>query len=184
VLSAPVEDDVPVLHFDPSAQEFVDGWREELMKRLRTGDEHPAIENHLAKFPSLLPSLALVCHLADASSMPPGPVTLATSRRAAAWCDLLEAHARRVYQTITAEELKTARLILGRLRSGKLTAPFAIWQVLRPSWAGLTDREAVGKGLSALEDRGWVRRRVVGDTGGGPRTEYLAHPSLRRREAA
>jgi len=183
-LGVPSEDGIPALHFEPHAQDFFNGWREELMMRLRTGDEHPAIESHLGKFPSLLPSLALVCHLADAPSMPPGPVTLSVCRRAAAWCDLLEAHARRVYHTVSAEELKGARLILARLRSGKLTAPFAIWEVLRPGWAGLTNRETVGKALTALEDRGWVRRRVVGDTGGGPRTEYLAHPSLGGRDAA
>jgi putative DNA primase/helicase len=182
-LGAPVEDGLPILRFAPEAQEFFDGWREGLMKRLRTGDEHPAMEAHLAKFPSLLPSLALLFHLVDAPTMAPGPVTLVAARRAAAWCDFLEAHARRVYQSVTSEGLKAARALLRKLRAGRLASRFTSRDVYRSAWAGLADREAVEEALAILENHGWVRRTVIA-TGGHPKTEYLAHPSIRGREAA
>lgn len=182
-LPARTDDGPPFLRFDGDAQALFDGWREELMNRLRSGTEHPAMESHLAKYASLLPSIALVCHLADTTT-PPGPVALESAERAAAWCDLLEVHARRVYDTVTTEAAKAAHAILGKLRSGKLGLTFSTRDVYRPQWTGLTDRQVVEDALATLEDHGWVRRRVVPEFPGRPRTEYEAHPSLNATKAA
>jgi hypothetical protein len=153
------------------------------MVRLRSGEEHPAIEAHLAKFTSLMPSLALLCHLADVRSAPAGPVVRDAAERAAALCDLLEAHARRVYQAVTAEELRAARSLLAKLRTGKLPARFTARDVYRMGWAGLADREVVEAALAALDDHRWVLQEVI-DTGGRPRVEYVAHPSALAEVAA
>jgi putative DNA primase/helicase len=66
------DDCVPILHFSSEAQRSFDQWREKLEPRVRSGDEHPALESHLAKYRSLVPSLALLIHLADG---PSGPVS-------------------------------------------------------------------------------------------------------------
>jgi putative DNA primase/helicase len=183
VLGAAVEDDLPFLRFDSTAQALFDEWREGLMNRLLSGEEHPAIEAHLAKYPSLMPSLALLFHLADTDTVPVGPVTARSAQRAAAWCDLLEAHARRVYQVVTAENLRAARTLLGKIRAGRLPSPFGARDVYRAGWAGLTNRQVVDEALALLDDHGWVRRAEV-ETRGRPRTEYTAHPSLVTKVAA
>lgn len=54
----------PFLRFSPDAQERFDWWRERLERLLHSGDLHPTIESHLAKYRSLIPSLALLIHLA------------------------------------------------------------------------------------------------------------------------
>jgi putative DNA primase/helicase len=56
-LGATLEDGLPFLRFRPEAQELFDEWREGLMVRLRSGEEHPAIEAHLAKFDPLVKTL-------------------------------------------------------------------------------------------------------------------------------
>jgi len=58
--------EIPTLRFSPGGQEIFDAWRDELEKRLR-GDHglHPAMESHLVKYRSLMPSLALIFHLVD-----------------------------------------------------------------------------------------------------------------------
>jgi len=56
-----VDDAIPYLRFDPEAQDRFDQWRESLELRLRSGEEHPVIVAHLAKYRSLIPSLALLC---------------------------------------------------------------------------------------------------------------------------
>ena len=186
-LAADTDDGLPFLRFDPEAQELFDRWLGELMNRARADGEHAAIEAHLTKYPSLFPSLALLCHLADAKQLPPGPVALVSARRAAAWCDFLEAHARRVYGAVTAQKLSAARALLSRLRAGALGPTFSQRDVYRAGWAGLGDREVVGEALAVLEDHGWIRRTVTTETGGRPRTEYTAHPTLgadRAQEAA
>jgi hypothetical protein len=181
-LGATVEDGLPILHFEPEAQELVDAWREGLMTRIRVGGEHPAIENHLAKFPSLLPSLALLCHLADASTMPPGAVGAASARRAAALCDLFEGHARRVYHVATAAEIAGARTVLARIKAGALPSPFVSRDVYRKQWAAVTSPDEAEAALGVLEDHGWIRGvEIPPNPAGGhprPRTEYHLHPSL------
>jgi len=48
-----------------AAQELFDGWRADLKHRLRAEEDHPVLLSHLAKYRSLLPSLALLFHLID-----------------------------------------------------------------------------------------------------------------------
>jgi putative DNA primase/helicase len=172
------EGGLPFLRFDAQAQELFDEWHAALMARLRAGGEHPAIESHLGKYRSLMPSLALLFHLVDAAELPPGPVSLAAAQRAAAWCDFLEQHARRLYQAVADESVGAAKLLLERIRAGRLPAPFGAWQVRRQGWAGLSESEAVNDALEVLAEHGWLRRVEVRETGGAPRVEFHPHPSL------
>lgn len=180
-VGAHVDDDggIPYLRFADDAQPFFDDWLTSLMTRVRAREEHAAIEAHLGKYPALLAKLAVVFHLVDEGA---GPVSLVAAQRAAAWCDLLEAHARRVYHTVAAEDMAAAHALLGRLRAGKLTSPFSARDVYRPGWAGLADRDVVKEALLILEDHGWVRSRTLPETGGRYATVYDVHPALAPKE--
>lgn len=170
------EQAIPYVRFAPDAQEVFDGWRHELENRVRSGAEHPVIEAHLVKYRSLLPSLALVCHLADVGA---GAVGRAATIRAAAWCDLLEAHMRRVYATVSAAEVSGAKALLSKIRAGRLSSPFVARDVYLSGWAGLSEPEAVKAAVDKLAEYGWTRRVTVA-TGGRPRDEVHVHPSIRR----
>jgi Protein of unknown function (DUF3987) len=65
-------DKVPCLRFEEAAHEDFLGWRTDLERRLRSGEMSPAAEGHLAKYRKLVPSLALINHLADGGT---GPVS-------------------------------------------------------------------------------------------------------------
>jgi len=56
---------IPWLRFGQAAQRVFDAWYEKHMQRIRAADMEPALESHLSKFVSLVPSLALLIHLAD-----------------------------------------------------------------------------------------------------------------------
>jgi putative DNA primase/helicase len=171
--ATPQDDGLPYLRFDSAAQTLADAWRVDLMTRLRASEEHPAVEGHLNKYPKLMPALALIIHLADGGQ---GAITLESAQRAAALCDVLEAHARRVYASVTAEKLRAARALLAKLRSGRLTSPFTSRDVYRAAWAGLSDRQVVEEALNTLTDHDWVREVVI-ETGGRSRREYCLHPT-------
>src|SRR5690606_24201348 len=61
---------IPYLRFDAGGQAVWDAWRSELENRLRSDElsSTPAFESHLAKYRSLMPSLALIFHLVDAAA--------------------------------------------------------------------------------------------------------------------
>lgn len=71
-----------------------DTWRAGLEALVRSGTEHPAIEAHLSKYRSLVPSLAVLIHLAEGRI---GLVSVDAVRKALAWTKYSEPHARRIY---------------------------------------------------------------------------------------
>jgi len=94
----------PFVRFTAEAQTLFDEWRTALEKRLRSPDEHPIIVAHLSKYRSLMPSLALLFELIDGFAGPERWECVMDGRivseesglLAAAWCEFLEAHARRI----------------------------------------------------------------------------------------
>ena len=87
-------DKVPALRFDEGAQEDFRSWRTDLERRLHSGDLSPALEGHLAKYRKLVPTLALMNHLADRGE---GLISHRSLLKALATAYYLESHARRVY---------------------------------------------------------------------------------------
>ncbi len=174
------EDGPPLLRFDPDALDCFRHWRGQLEQRLRSGELHPAMESHLAKYRKLVPALALLDHLVDSGQGPIGEVSL---HRALGWSEYLESHARRVYAAVTLPEVAAAKAILQRIRKGDLTSPFSGWQVWRPGWSGLDNRPVVQDALDLLVEYGWLiaERQSARATGGRPSTLYHAHPAVTAR---
>lgn len=166
---------MPYLRFDPAGLDLFRGWRQDLETKLRSGELHPALESHFAKYRKLVPALALILHLSNGDT---GPVGSHAVLQALAWSEYLGTHARRLYASITAPEVATAKAILKKIRNGDLLTVFAGWQVWRPGWSGLTDKKSVYEALELLVDFGWIISRRK-DTGGRPSVEYEVNPKAR-----
>jgi hypothetical protein len=168
------DDAIPFLRFDDAAQELFREWRGELERRLRAGDEHPALEAHLAKYRSLVPSLALLRHLADHPEG--GPVGEDACLAACAWAEYLEGHARRLYAPATAGETHAAKELLRHLIRGDLSGPFTVREVTRKGWRGLDRTGALGA-MERLAEHGYlaVETRM---TGGRPSQLCHINPGI------
>jgi hypothetical protein len=173
-------EEVPFLRFDSAAQELFDGWRAALEQRLRAEDEHPVLQSHLAKYRSLMPSLALILHLIDGVDRGVGgPVSVAAAERAAAWCQYLEAHARRLYATVTDRVRVAAALLASRIARGRLASPFTAREVYRNDWTGLTEPRVVGEALECLRELGWIRpEAAIARDGGRPTVRFHVNPRV------
>lgn len=161
-------DMAPWLRFDVEAQGIFDEWREKLEYRLRDDELHPALESHLSKFRSLIPTLALLSHLAD--NPDGGPVGSASLARALSWSEYLESHARRVYSPALTPELYAALELHRRLSS--LPNPFTSRDVYRKNWRGL-DIRGTKDAIQVLTDFGHIREE---ETDGPP---FLGRPTAR-----
>jgi Protein of unknown function (DUF3987) len=162
---------IPYCQFDPEAQTLFTEWRTALEHRLRRGEEHPAIEAHLAKYRSLVPSLALLIHLADGGG---NPVGVAALERACAWAEYLESHARRVYSRGLAPDYVAARALAAKILQQELPQEFALRDVYRHQWTALTTREEAAKAADVLVDLQWLRE-VKGETGGRPSLTFVVN---------
>lgn len=164
--------DIPVLRFSEDAQALFDVWREALEHRLRADTEHPALEAHLAKYRSLVPSLALLIHLTDTEG---GAVNRLPLERAIAWAEYLETHARRIYAPAIRPDVDAARALAHRITAGALTASFSLRDVYNKGWSGLSTRDEVKAAVEVLIDHDWLRG-VEEQTFGRTRTVYRINP--------
>ena len=91
-------DQIPYFRFDQDALQIFYSWLTTLEEKKLTADDNPILIEHLAKYRSLMPSLALIFHLIDTADGKPGKnVRLDHVLNAFCWCDYLEKHARRIY---------------------------------------------------------------------------------------
>jgi uncharacterized protein DUF3987 len=167
--------------FDDEAQELFVAWLSELESKLRGVGLHPALVSHLAKYRSLMPSLALLFELADGGA---GLISLQHAKQAAAWCDYLESHARRIYSMIISPERQAAAELGRRLgggwkhEEGRLT----VRDVYQNDWRDLSTPDAARRALSILQDAGWVRRVELDQTTKGRPSEiYVINPKVSGR---
>ncbi|MGO9607077.1 MAG: DUF3987 domain-containing protein [Candidatus Binataceae bacterium] len=175
------EPEIPTLQFNDEAQGFFDGWREHLERRIRDPDEHPIVIAHLSKFRSLMPSLALIFHRCDTlQNRTLAPVSLDAAKRAAAWCDYLEPHARGIYHSVTARVDTAVRLLGEKVRARKLPNPFTARDVYRAEWTGLSDTTDVARALEVPEGLAWVagEQQNPSANGGRSTTRYHVNPKV------
>jgi hypothetical protein len=169
---------LPFLRFDDEAQEIFDQWRQSLEARLRSSDLHPALESHLAKYRKLVPSLALLCALADGST---GAIDAGSCLRALALAEYLESHARRVYGAGSEAETAAAKALLLRIRRGDLADGFTCRMIHQRDWSNLSDPEQVQAGLDLLVDNDWIVDQTAKSPGGGrAKTSYSINPKARQ----
>jgi putative DNA primase/helicase len=176
------EEGIPAVRFADEAQEVFDRWRNELEGRLRTAELPPALESHLAKYRSLMPSLALIFQLIEFvdGTGEGGAVGLRATLQAAAWCEYLETHATRLYSSAENPAMEGARALLDRIRKGDVSDGDSTRSVYRRHWAKLSTPEEVSSACSVLEEFGWLRIEVA-KTIGRSTTRLRLHPTLREQ---
>jgi putative DNA primase/helicase len=176
------EEGIPAVRFTDEAQEVFDRWRDELEDRLRTAELPPALESHLAKYRSLMPSLALIFQLIEFvdGTTEGGAVGVKPTLQAAAWCEYLETHATRLYSSAENPAMEGARALLERIHDGDVSDGDSTRSVYRRHWAKLSAPEEVSGACTVLEEYGWLRVEVV-KTSGRSTTRLRLHPTLREQ---
>lgn len=169
-------DSIPFLRFDDSARSMWVEWRGMLENRLRIGSESAAFESALAKYRSLVPSLALLCHLVDEPDG--GPVGAPALDRAIRWASYLESHSRRVYAPRVRPDLESARLLSRRLAGRVWPDEVSTRDVYRKGWENLGTVDAAGAALACLAEFGWVSRKVEQSGPGRPSERYRINPRI------
>jgi len=174
--ATPADDFVklPHFYFDNAAQEIFIEWCHDLNLNQIVKEQDPLMKQHLGKYEKLFCSLALILHLAEGNI---GNVKADSALRAAAWCDYLAGHARRVYGMVEGAKVATANMLLRRIREGKLQSGFTLRDVRRKQWSGATDTMQVEAVLAMLEAHHCIHGSESVN-GGRPTTTYEVNPAL------
>jgi len=179
-------EEIPAIHFDEEAQGFFIEWLTELETELRSNQLHPVMESHLTKYRSLIPSLALVIHIADLAEheqfnlIPVGKDALI---KAVHWSGYLRTHAERIYGIGLNSENTAARLIIQKIEEGKLAGGFKARDIKQNGWSGLTGNEFVQNALLLLEDCHYLSSEKI-EGSNRPSVIYHINPALKKHKNA
>ena len=177
--AAPNDEFVKLPHFcfDDAAQDIFVEWCTELYTVHIAKEQNPLMQQHFGKFEKLFCSIALILHLAEGSI---GPVTATSALRAAAWCEYLSGHARRIYGLVEAAKVTTARMVSRRLAEGKLDEGFTVRDMVRKQWSGVTTALQAESALAILEENGHVQSQDGINTMGRPTVRYTINPQIKK----
>ena len=154
---------IPHLRFNPEALSRFRTWHAGLEAEL-SRESLETWSAWLSKMRSLVPSLALLVHVADASE--PGAaghphlVTDEALQRALELAEYFKAHARRVLLSERREPVERAGRILERLEAGDLPARFTLRDLGRKGWAGIGTAKEAAIGVDLLVDLGHLVEHV------------------------
>jgi hypothetical protein len=169
-------DKFPFMRFTDQAQDVFNQWLTEHQQRL-PGEDNPLMAEHLGKYRSLMPSLALVFHLLNiAGGTGRGSISKQATTLAAAWCEYLESHARRIYDYGASSDWAAAVILSKRI--DRLPNPFTAKDVYDKQWHLLRNRKEVEAACDILSDENWLIESRPLPTGGRPALpRYLVNPA-------
>jgi len=171
-------DSIPYYHFDEQAQEIFYSWLRNLFSKLNA-DELPVIQEHLSKYRSLMPSIALIDHLANiADGQPASAITANSAALAVEWCEYLENHMRRVYGLLGDIAQRSAGELAKKLIAGSLQDGFSIRNVYRNGWYLLTTKETARAACDELEEANWIKKIIIPIEGQRPKIVYNINPKI------
>jgi hypothetical protein len=151
------------MHFTDEGQQVFNGWLTDLQHEL-PGEDNPLMAEHLGKYRSLMPTLALIFHLISiADDTASGQVSEQAATMAAGWCEYLESHARRIYGYAASPEREAAVILSERIT--RLPNPFTAKQVYDKGWHLLKNRQEVEAACDVLEGEGWLSAEHPETTG-------------------
>ncbi len=167
--------------FDETAQGLFYEWLTRLEKEKLNSDEQPVLIEHLSKYRSLMPSLALVFHLIDiADGKMKNKISFDNTLQAIAWCEYLEKHARRIYGMVSDLSKQAAMKLAEKITAGALSEVFSSRDVYRNQWTSLDDKTVVKKACDELIDAGWLRIEAMVNEIGRPRAPcYRVNPKVK-----
>ena len=129
---------------------------------------------YLAKYRKLVPALALINHVVDNGQ---NEISQKAMRKALAFSNYLETHARRLYGATSEPERAAAQAILTKIHEGELHNGFTAREVHQHDWSCLTDRDQVQADQLLVELHHLAASSAAtSERGGRPTTTYTVNP--------
>lgn len=169
----------PYFNFSGQGQAIFNDWLTSLEAKIRR-EVNPLIGEHLAKYRSLMPGIALILHLVDvAGDGWPGPVSDEAATKATAWCKYLESHARRIYGLLGNQGTRAAAELAAKIKAGKVADGFTVRDIYnRKQWHLLDTKEFVLEACEELIEAGWLRQEQVDIPGRQPKVINRINPKI------
>ncbi len=178
-VAASKSDYIPAVRFSDEGQEAFEHWLANLEVRLcRYEKESPALFAHSASYRLLMPSLSLLFSILEKPENIHAwnSVSMSAAKLAIAWCNFLEAHAKKVYGIPNDAETRAVRMMANHIESGQLRSGVKLKSVCDTHAQPLTPPPLIQQALFTLEGHGWLRI-----SGSGGQKHISLHPQFESR---
>ncbi len=178
-------EDKTYLRFSGEGQAILKEWLTRLqLEKLEDENDHPIILEHLAKYRSLMPSLALIFHLIECVDIGriPDPISKEAAETAAQWCNYLESHARRIYSLATNTGKRGGETLARKIKSKTLKDGFKLREIQMKKWSLLSSGESIQDALDWLIEKHWIEETELEKSsakgGRPPACSYRINPKI------
>lgn len=166
---------IPFIRFEAEASQLFEQFCKDLDDRQRA-ETDPLMRQHLSKYHGLMAKLALIIHIVEClENSKRGPITKRSATKAAALCQYLEEHIRRVYAMPTTNDDIALNRITERISKRKIPNPFTARDIYRNASGVLTDRKILNAALDTLESYHWL---IKEPRGGNKLPVYTINPKV------
>jgi hypothetical protein len=179
-VGATTENGRPFFRFNDAAQDIFIFWMRKLQSKIDK-ERNPLIAEHLAKYRSLMPSIALILHLTDiaAGLTTESEIPHTIAETAEDWCDYLESHARRIYGLLSGTEEKAVIALAKKIQNNEIKSPFTVRDIYRKHWSLLDDKFKVEDACCELEELGWIKRVLKPLENRQPQVSFYINPKIK-----
>ena len=181
----------PYFRFTYEAQQEFEKWFVNLMNVKIPNERQGLVKEHLSKFKSLMPSLALIIHVSDLAdayvqdseaedgrrTFSPGAISKEAVDKAIMLCNYLESHARRVYSLSGGDQQMAAQILAEKILDKKIDDGFTHRTIREKGWSDLQDGDLIAAAIDRLVGAQWlIRSETIGR--GRPTVKYLINPRV------
>ena len=160
---------------DLALKEFVH-WRTNLESRLRSGKINSLhFESHIAKYRSLIPSLALIFQVVN--DLKSESVGLSSLNLATKWGCFLESHINKIYQLDCDQNITPGQVLATKIIQKQIHDETKVRLILRRSFAGINNTQKLDQACQYLEDLNWIKM-IVKKTRGRSSTILQINPKI------
>lgn len=176
------EGEIPGIRLSGEAQVTFNEWLIDLEITALAAKEHPLILEHLSKFRSFVPALALINHLVSAAEADIEGETEVSQENmilAIAQAEYFESHARRMYGLVIGGLTASVKLA-NQILAGHIADGFTVRDVYRNGWSQLKTAEAVEQACQLLTVKSWLKpeHTTTGAQGGRQTIVYRINPKV------
>ncbi len=177
----PDSDEPPYFRLEPEAYEVFKDFLTTAMQRMRRDGFGDAADEFTGKLGKVFGSIALILHLTMVvhEGLSAGQVGERAALMAAAWCDFLEAHWRKVLSL--AKQASPAAMLAERIKRGDVHDGMTVRDLARKQWAGLSSETRIQEALDEFTGLDWIRIESL-ETGGRAARVVRVNPGLTTKD--
>ncbi|MGD9107588.1 MAG: YfjI family protein [Gammaproteobacteria bacterium] len=171
---------LPCFSFNQEAQEHFYTLIDNLDTKIKS-EQNPFVMEHLGKYRSLIPSIALIFHVISNidNINVKTKINIDTLQQAELFSNYLEKHARRIYGLMENISIKGAASLAEKIKKREIKDKFTLRDIYRKNWRFLKDKCLAKNAVDELIDANWLKKET---TQGGhqqkPKEFFIINPRI------